>query len=485
VLQQIKSFKNRFFPICCKQKSNHFYPVAPFLKQLATDGQETYSIFTHTPLFFHRDIHSIPAILFHKEFGIILFEIKDWNLKYLNNATLKKHQTYPDNNTLAFHHYIDLLEKKYTQITHKTLPSIQKIALFTNLTQEEYQQLSTEKKQLLPKQKIVFKETTKEEFFSNLTKQKTPLNIEDILPHIFTQYSFFTYDNKLAFANAEQRKFLDTPLEKVTNLTGAFQSGISATLLLKALIEVIVNKRQKVIILKATSLAKEILLEKLLLHIEHAIISLEFDTIEVLTPYELLESTSKYKKIDILLCDDATLIENHLLQKIEKTYKKSTLVFGNHPNKPSTFHLTRNYNNQNLQLFTYTEHIDIKVLHIITKLIEDVGAYNILVVASFARCEKLFDDLQHYIKEDISKIDTTTQLKDISQESLRLVEYNNALDLHAQTLILLDVEEAKKEELDSILASTHKSVHLFFEKQSKNSNYIKERYESDQNAKRV
>ena len=160
--------------------------------------------------------------------------------------------------------------------------------------------------------------------------------------------------------------------------------------------------------------------------------------------------------------------------------KRTSSVFANHPNIEATYTFTKSYEPQNKQLHLHqTTQVDIKALHLISQLATQHKGENILVVASSERCQKLFDDLEHFIEEKLYLIDENTQLKDITKNSLRLVSYNHTLDLNAQEVVLLDLDGVDDILLDVTLKCAKRSLHLVYQQESQQTQYIKERYESN------
>jgi hypothetical protein len=249
--------------------------------------------------------------------------------------------------------------------------------------------------------------------------------------------------------------------------------------LLKAILELLEGR--KVVIIKATSLAKELLLQQLLTLVEYSIISIDFEKIFILTPQEYQEFPPKLLKGATLFCDDTPLLEPHFVQTlIKKATKKAPSVFANLSDTEATYTFTKCYEPQNKQLHLYqTTQVDIKALHLISQLATQHKGENILVVASSERCQKLFDDLEHFIEEKLYLIDENTQLKDITKNSLRLVSYNHTLDLNAQEVVLLDLDGVDDILLDVTLKCAKRSLHLVYQQESQQTQYIKERYESN------
>jgi phage terminase large subunit len=82
--------------------------------------------------------------------------------------------------------------------------------------------------------------------------------------------------------------FINSELNGHTTLSSEAGSGKTSAILLKSILEKLKHPEDKIIIIKPTILACDILKKRLLNTIEHAIVEIDITSIEIITPIRLL-----------------------------------------------------------------------------------------------------------------------------------------------------------------------------------------------------
>lgn len=204
-----------------------------------------------------------------------------------------------------------------------------------NLDTPQYEHLHDSFKELLPKHRVIFNDSTQEEIIEKFALDSHTLHplldLEKIIGNLFIQYALFDTQGKLALCTQEQREFIDAKTEGHQTLCAKTGCGKTNVLLLKALVEKLENPKKQITIIEPTRIACDILKQKLLALIEHGIIEVNPVSIQILTPLEIVNKhlqalnkplldeqvvidpklLSRSKKIaDYLICDDSELLCN-------------------------------------------------------------------------------------------------------------------------------------------------------------------------------
>jgi len=425
-------------------------------------------IFSDVAIYHHQNHFNIPLLIFDPMRGLYIFEIKNWNLKNLQNATItKKEYTEVKNNTLAYSTMRDIIQQKFKELLHHRIDiDIFNYLLFENLSTEEYNSLQEEIKYYLPEKNIIFYNLQKAEIFKKLelaTPEKmTRQDTNTILGNLLIQYTIIE-EQKLLFCNKEQRDFIDTPLAPLHYLYGGTKTGKTNILLLKAIVMLLQKAHKNIVIIKPNTLAKDLLQEKFLAIIEHAIIEIDLNAIKFLTPTEVINqhlAKSKRKDFieqasfyidtklmkknfylaDVVMCDDIELLPQEFIAYLKHIQKNRTLLLLSRESTDEAIQihtLSLSYQN-NQRIFDFQEtNPYAKALHIIASLVKE-QQNKILFVADTKNKEKFKDDLTSFVACSTTLIDGDKNLIYNNLNNLLLATYNDIVDINAKYVILLD-----------------------------------------------
>lgn len=456
-------------------------------------------------LFHHNQQYTLPLVIFDKNRGIFLFEIKDWQLQDFQNATITKAQnTQPSENTLAFQYMQDHIHQKFNELIHNDGVALYNMLLLENMMMEEYNNLSQEHQTLLPYDKIIFKDTPESDILQKLYYQskplQTPLHTNKVLTNLFIQYTFVE-DNTLYFANEEQRKFLDGSIDGFLNISAPHRSGATTIMLLKAIIEILTKKSRKVLIIKPSILTRDLLQKKLLAIIEHAIIEFDFKALEIVTPTQLLNIHHKKLGIpplaegqtdineklmrkpfdiaDTIICDDTSTLSAFFVEYLKHIQKNKTLITLNYQREKTHYRLTKSFIDKGFpKVHFYHTTPFAKALHLLKELTKDPNN-TVMCVASETTILKLSEDLEYFLETDISIIHSEKNLLYQEFHGLLLVPYNAIIDLHATQVIIFECDTPNKYLREYLFYRDHKTtVHILYKEQTHEIQHLKEQYET-------
>ncbi|WP_457744285.1 hypothetical protein [Sulfurimonas sp.] len=489
-----KNFLTSFFG-ASSQKHNNTNQILSTISSLSK--RSNLFIYSAVDIYHHSQEYTIPLIIYDEYRGLYIFEIKDWSYDELRNATIKKaSNTLHSQNTLSYHSMHKVIEKKLNEIIHSANVPIFNYLIMTHLSSYEYQSLNESLKENLPKKRIVFNNLNATEILTKLqTIEESKRSFgtsKEVFGTLFTQYTILDKENKLSLCNEAQKEFIDKELDTLTNITAKPKSGKSSILLLKAIFEILKNPSLKIIIIKPTRLAKDILHRQLLEIIEHGIIEFNFEHLEIMTPFEINKKIFNDSSIeippklihknfdlaDLIMCDDCNFIDENFIAYLKYMQKKKKLVLVNDMNSQSTCQLNESYLSQDKKIRFHKTNPYAKALNIIPNLLNHIDPSNIVVVSNSLNREKLNEDLKSFIKAKAILLDSSTSLASQELNTLRLVTYKDLNEISYSHAILLDLEATPFAEIEYAIDTAKENVSLLYEEESQMINDLKEKYES-------
>ena len=464
------------------------------------------SLYKDKTIYHHTKNYLIPLMLLDTKRGIYLFERKDWSYDDLKNSKIEKAQNQnASQDTLSYQNSQNIIDKKINEITHHDSVPIFNYLLMENLNADEYEHLDESFKKLLPKDRVIFSDSTPEEIIEKLEYAEIsmiPLPSKgDTVGNIFIQYTIINDDMTLQLCSDEQIRFIDDKISgfKVLNSNNNFQT--STVLLLKVILEKLNNPDKNLIIIKPTVLACDILKKKLLDIVEHAIIEIDLTSILILTPIELINMhLNKLRKepilgklliddslmhktfniADLIICDDSNLLPDNFIQYLIHIQSKSNLLLVNSTLKEATYNFnTEELKDKNINITFHQANPHAKTLQLISKLLKDTDAKDIVVVSNSLSKEKLNDDLEFFIKDEALLLDSSKNLINQKFGSLMLLTYSDTNALKAEHLILLDLCFTSKSEIEYALSIAKRSVDIIYENECQEIENLRKNYESN------
>ena len=439
-------------------------------------------IYDNVDIFLHKRRQTIPLMIYDEYRALFLFEIKEWSYEDLKNASLIKIQKAKQaQNTLSYTIMHEAVTNKLDEIIHNSDVPIHNYLLMTHLSSYEYQNLDDSLKKILLKEKIIFNDLDADAILNKLQKEPQNQNSygspQKIVGSLLTQYTLVDKDNELFLANTEQKAFIDAPLENFTNIQAAPKSGLSSTLLLKAIFEILKNPSLKITIIKPTKLAKDILHRQFLEIIEHAIIEFDILSVTILTPDEI--DTKKNSALgNIIMCDDGMLMQEEFIAHLKSLQAKHKIVLTNDTADKVTFSFKESYLLKEKDILFYETNPHAKALQLIAQLLKQKDSKELLIVSNSDNRTKLVDDLKFFIEEEVKAFDSSVSLTFQELETLKLATYTDLNELIYNDAILLDIDEATNHELEYAINHAQESVHILYAEDSQNLQQLKEIYAS-------
>ncbi|NOR58786.1 MAG: hypothetical protein GQ474_09720, partial [Sulfurimonas sp.] len=315
--------------------------------------------------------------------------------------------------------------------------------------------------------------------------------------NLLVQYLIFSKDNTMNLATSEQVAFIKSTTNGLETLSGNAYSGKTNSILLKAVLETLRNPELKIIIIEPTTLACDILKQKLLNIIEYAIIEVDLTTIEIITPIELVNKhLSKLKKpllevilsiddklmhksfkvADLIICDDSNLLSFEFIDYLNHIQKNSSLILVNeYSDEESTYSFEESFKTKELKVIFKQANQHAKALQIISHLLEENSSTDILVVSDNLSKRKLKDDLEFFIRDKAVLLDSSNNLISQDLDNLLLCSYSQISSMNSKFVILIDVADASLNEIEYAINLAGDTAYILYEKECENINFLKEK----------
>ncbi|MBA1432804.1 MAG: hypothetical protein FAF04_04220 [Epsilonproteobacteria bacterium] len=498
--------KLSFLPSFFKAKEEPLVvPDSLLLKKIKSLSENSNLIvLANKEIFHHQTAYPIPLMIYDDLRGIYIFEMKEWSYDDLKNATASKAESVENSkDTLAFDKTHAIIKQKFNELLHNDGVDIFNYLLMENLSSDEYEHLNESLQEILPKDRIIFSDSESSEIFKklqNAAEENHSLPSADIiLATLFIQYGIAQNSEAIHFCNDEQIALIDAKITATQNLAAPAKSGKSYALLLKSIKELFKKERQKIILIKPTVLSKDILHQRSLELIEHAIIDIDLMAFEILTPMELVNRhlaklkmpaldealyideklmQKSFDTADLILCDDADLLDEHFLAYLKHIQKKSDLFLVNDTTQQHDFNFEKSYLPQEKEVHFHETNPHAKALHLISHLVQKAEPKDILVISDSLSREKLSDDLSGFIEEQAYILDARRHLVEQQLDSLCLATYNDMVETQAKHVIVMDPSSQDQAKLFYACNIATESLHILYDEACRAIQALKEKYES-------
>ena len=496
-----------FFTSLFKNKSQSLtIPDSILLKNLKSITKPSeLTLYEDATIYHHTKSYLIPLMLLDIRRGIYLFERKEWSYDDLKNSKIEKAQNQSSSkDTLSYQNTQNIIDKKINEITHHNSVPIFNYLLMENLNATEYEHLDESFKELLPKNRVIFSDSTPEEIIEKLEYAEistTPIPSKDnIIGNLFIQHTIVNDDLSLKLCSDEQIEFIDSEISGLEILTASNNSNKSTVLLLKVILEKFKDPKKQFIIIKPTLLACDIMKKKLVDIVEHAIIEIDVTSIMIITPIDLINMHLKklkketivgnvvideslmhksFNAADLILCDDSNLMPENFIEYLIHIQSKSDLLLVNSDIKEARFIFQQELKENSAEVSFHKANQHAKALQLISKLLQDSSAKDIIVVSNSLSKEKLNDDLEFFIKDKALLLDSSENLINQNFDSLMLLTYNDTNALQAKHLILLDLCFTSQNEIEYALSIAKRSIDIIYEDECPEIEDLRIKYESN------
>ena len=456
-------------------------PESLLIKELKSVADENnLPIFENITIYHHSTNFFIPLLILDEGRGIFLFEYKDWSYDDLKNAKIEKAKNQESaKNTLAFEKSHTFIRRKFNELTHNDGVPIFNYLLMENLNTDQYQHLNDSFQELLPQEKIIFNDSSHNDILGKLIgstgSQINLPSVSNVMSTLLIQYAILDKNNDIHLASKEQMKFIDSPLVSNYTLKAPAGSGKTSSILLKAILEKLKNRDIKIIIIKPTPLACDILKKRLLDSIEHAIVEVDVTSIKIITPEMLID---KDFKTDFIICDDSEFYTTDFMEHIKKI-KSSLLIVEDSNDEYDELNFSKNFKNEEKETLYFQTNPHAKALHLISSLLKEHEAEDILVVSNTFSREKLNDDLDSFIENRATLVDSSKNLMNQKLDTLLLSSYEDVHSIDVKFVILMDICSTDVRKLKYAYNLSQKNVYVLYEDECKNLDLIKDDFESN------
>lgn len=447
------------------------------LKNLST--QSNLHVYTDVTIYHHTDAYHIGLMLVDTTRGLYLFERKEWTYDELKNADIQKAQKQEtSDNTLSFENTHNIIRQKFNELTHSDGVPIFNFLLMENLNTDEYQHLNDSFKELLPEDKVIFSDSSEADIFKKLQavspENKALTSFDEVLGTLFIQYTFLDKKNRLHLGSDEQIAFIDAPLPSFSELTGISGSGKSELLLLKAITELLTQNAKKIIIIKPTILSCDLLKKKFLEMIEHAIVEINLDALEIITPLAL--KNKQQQKVDLIICDDAHLLEDDFITYLTNLQKNRHLLLVTNTTVKEQALLSKKYRGTNTIYRFHQTLAYAKALQIIERLLRN-NSKNIVLLAEEQTRLNLQEDLVSFIKKTPQNIQSDKHLLSQISSDILFCDYEDINAIEVDHIILMDLSSLSENLLEYAINLPNHSADILYEEESPGIQNLRNRYE--------
>lgn len=493
------------FSLFKKKPKTLKFPDSLLIKKLKeVSKNNNLSIYENITIYHHAQSFFIPLLILNPTKGIYLFEYKEWSYDDLKNATLTKATNQdPSSNALAYEKAHRFIKQKFNELTHNDGVSIYNFLLMPNLSSEKYQHLDESLKELLAHQKVIFSDSLESDIFHKLNEVPASESLMPdevhIMGNLLIQYLILSQNNNMHLATSEQIEFIDSTTNGLETLRGSSYSGKTSSILLKAILETLRNAELKIIIIEPTTIACDILKQKLINIVEYAIIEVDITSIEIITPLDLVNKhLSKLKKpnlevmlsiddklmlknfnvADLIICDDSNLLSFEFINYLIHIQKNSSLILVNeHSDKESTYEFKKSFKPAKLEVLFKQANQHAKALQIISSILKDNNSKDILVVSDNLSKRKLKDDLEFFIKDEAVLLDSSNNLISQDLDNLLLCSYSQISTMNSKFVILMDIADASLNEVKHAIHLALETAYILYEEDCENIKTLKEEHD--------
>jgi len=492
-----------------EKKKKLILPESILIKNIKKlNSSENLSVYENITIYHLSKKIFIPLLILDNSRGIYLFEYKEWSFNELKKASIKK-ATNQDSSkeTLAFEKNHEIIKTKLATLALDKKIPIFNFLLMQNLNTDEYEHLDFTFQELLPKNRIIFNDMTIDEISEKLSttvkKDNDLLDVKKVIGSLLGQYLILKDSDDFVMCSDEQIEFLEQELENLIVLNTPPSSGKTGSILLKAILEKLKNPKLKIIIIQATSFASSRLKDKLLKTLKKANIELDGDEIEIITPLELVNKhlsklnkpklevilhidsklmKDNFKVADLILCDDTNLVSLEFIEYLKHIQKKSHLIlvqnYFDKSDNATTYHLSKNFRIDKQKVIFKKSNPHAKALQLISKLLENNKATDILIITDNLRKKRLAEDLEFFIEDKVTLLDSSKSYLEQDIDGLLLVSYNQIASMESKFVILLDTCASSTNEVHYGVSLSTNTSYVVFEKETEDIKELKVSFEN-------
>lgn len=417
-------------------------------------------LFDNFPLYYRDRKIFIPLLFFSEDRGIYFAEKLEWDFEMVQGSRV---EPFTHKSKIPSTTYLGSIESAIRQkledvLSFDTTPC-NRFLWFNRLKEEEFDSLDPSFHKYLPKEKLIFCDSSDE---SILYKLNTLAPLSDL------RYSYHKIIGSLQshtlilpskehpygqLLSEEQQNFLTSDFNDiVTTLFGEHNSGKSTLIVRKALLLLLQNSENKILIITPTIVGGEILRNELLSILEYSALKIDYSSLGFYTPNdaEKIEETDYFKTATAILCDDSHLISKHtvdsLIQHKEDRWLLLSMYNNYVPISGSSFILYNHYQ-KNIPVKKVTTTIKNTLMTLLIELrslIPNTAKDNIMIILSnYSQLESYKESIDEYfgLNARIIKEDFSLQYQNLDTLLLTTAEFTYGLHFPHVFLIVPEEEE--------------------------------------------
>ena len=410
---------------------------------------------------FYQDTHvSIDLLFFIPYRGLLFGEKLQWNLEMLQGATIerpsqknkKESSTHLETIQTAIHHKLeDILSFDST--------FCERFIWLSCLREDEFDTLNSSFHELLPKERLIFSDSSKESIQQKLCalapKLSEPYQKQKIMGSLQSHMLLAPTGEKSygTFLSDEQKKFLETDYtDTVTSLFGEHNSGKSTVLIRKALLLLLSKPHEKILIITPTLVGGEILRNELIALTEYGALKVELASLSFCTPAyaQNITDLAGFQSASVVMCDDAYAMEKDFIDALITHREKRWLLLSFHndyiPISDSTVMLHNNYQ-KNIPFAKIPSSADKALLTLLLELrvrLQSVNADKIMVILQKdERINKYKEAIDEYFHINARLLTPEFSLQYQNLDDLIITTTENAHGLHIPHIYLVASDESE------------------------------------------
>lgn len=319
--------------------------------------EENGHFYENFPLFYQDARISIDLLLFIPDRGLLFGEKLMWNADALQGTTVERSSK--KNKKVSSTHLEtteSLIRQKLEDILSFDSTVCERFFWLSCLREDEFDLLDSSFHELLPKNRLIFSDTTKESILEKLEtltpKLLTPYSTKKIMGSLQSHTLLFPKEESGygTFLSDEQKVFLETDYkDTITTLFGEHNSGKSTIIIRKALLLLLTNPQEKILIITPTLIGGEILRNELISLTEYGALKIELSNLNFSTPKSTPAITDyeSFQSASVVMCDDAHTMEKAFIDSLIAHREQRWILFSLHndyiPISDSTVFLHNNY----------------------------------------------------------------------------------------------------------------------------------------------
>lgn len=308
-------------------------------------------------LFHHNSITAIDNLIFLPHYGIFFGKTLEWKASELENATVERSSKQNKRPSATNLEGIEAkIRAKLEDVLSFNFTPVERFIWMKHLTETEFDALDPSFHELLPKERILFSNETVESIKTKLNAigeyHSAPLSSVQIIGALATHAFILPTPDYPAgsILSPQQNHFLSLPLIKgTTTLYGDYGSGKSLLLIRKALLMLLTNPDEKIVLIAPTLLASELLRDGFVSLIYYGALNIDLNRIIFTYVPDEFDNLKTYQDATAIFCDDSYLMNTRFLNALKQKMSSKILLFSSiteNPDFQTNIHLNYSYRNK-------------------------------------------------------------------------------------------------------------------------------------------